>query len=187
LKPREALFDVVAVDDIDENGYIIAKMTTIDKQTAKNLPDTFNVPQCSPGMERCQFDGAVLFRPCPTTHPNYRSAKQSSDEDLVLLQFLMFFDANLGFVPQSLINFVTREAMGVVWRRLLSVAGEVQRGARKEHNDAIARKSDFYMWVRKRVSVMFEEMNKKSKMNANCRQENGATKWKLQDVLRMSM
>jgi hypothetical protein len=186
MAPREALFDVQAVDDIDENGFIIAKMTSIDDSTARNLPDSFHVPDVADGMERCDFDGAVLFRCCPIDHLNYASMKEKfPNEELLLLQFLVYFDARMAFVPHSLINFVTRTAMGIIWNQLMTIAEQVQNGARKEHKDAISKKAAFYQWVDDRCRQMnspsvtpFEQQQKQSSKDEEMT---------LNDVLRMSI
>lgn len=195
MGPREALFDVQAVDDIDENGFIIAKMTSIDDSTVQNLPDSFKLPDLADGMTRCDFDGAVLFRRCPQDHPNYKKAKSklsdtASPEGLLLLQFLVYFDAKMAYVPQSMINFITRTAMGIVWNQLLTIAGQVREGTRKDHSDAIARKATFYKWVHDRCQYM----NSHLLTNPSCQKQNHPKHQSAQqevmtlnDVLRMSI
>mmetsp|Transcript_31492 Transcript_31492/g.76277 ORF Transcript_31492/g.76277 Transcript_31492/m.76277 type:complete len:497 (-) Transcript_31492:69-1559(-) len=174
LSKREALFDVQAVDDIASRGFIIAKMRTVTEEMAKlDLPSTFTVPDVTPGTERAEFDGSVLFRACPVDHPCYESARnktrqeEDEEEDLVLVQFSMFFDAHMTMVPQSMINFITRSAIGVVWSMLLNVAEQVRDGTRREHCDVIARKADFYEWVVQRVGVLLE-MNRQKNENKCC-------------------
>jgi hypothetical protein len=165
LSPREALFDVQAVDDIAARGFILAKMRTVTEQMAKSdLPTSFTIPQLEGGTERADFDGAVLFRACPTDHPCYDSArsKTPTNEDLVLVQFSMYFDAHMGMVPQSVINFITRSAIGIIWSMLLNVAEQVRDGTRSEHCDVIAQKADFYKWVERRVDFLLN-MNKNEK------------------------
>lgn len=166
MYPREALFDVVAVDDIDANGFIIAKMTTITEELAKNLPNNFDFTGVSSGFEQCDFDGAVLFRACPTDHPNYASAEQKFNDDLILTTFTFFFDAKLRYVPVSLINFVTREAIGLIWNMLLNVAEQVRDGTRTKHCDIISEKQEFYQWVEERCRFMLQTL-KSTNANAN--------------------
>ena len=216
MKPREALFSVQAVDDIETNGFIIAKMTTIDskdqeqEQTAKNnLPDNFEVPELTPGMERCDFDGAVLFRNCPIDHPNYKATRQKfPTDDLILLQFTMHFDAKMTMVPQSAINFITRTALGVIWNMLLRVAEQVRDGSREEHCEVISAKADFYKWVEKRCNYMLHKILNNNNDDNHTKQQYGErqqhqqqqkqnqqqqqpieedTNWTLQEVLRMNM
>lgn len=196
MGPREALFDVQAVDDIDENGFIIAKMTSIDDSTIQNLPDSFRIPVLADGMERCDFDGAVLFRRCPTDHPNYASAKgklphDDSDEGLLLLQFLIYFDAKMAYVPHSLINFITRTAMGIVWNQFLTIAEQVRDGTRKEHKDAIEQKATFYKWVHDRCQRMNSRQSKPSgehhRQPEQIQQSTRQEMMTLNDVLRMTI
>ena len=182
LSKREALFDVQAVDDIASRGFIIAKMRTVTDEMAKyDLPSTFTVPDVPPGTERAEFDGSVLFRACPVDHPCYESARnktlQEEDdegEDLVLVQFSMFFDAHMTMVPQSMINFITRSAIGVIWSMLLNVAEQVRDGTRREHCEVIAQKADFYEWVEQRVGVLLEmnrHKNEKECCTENAKEE----------------
>jgi hypothetical protein len=200
MNPREALFDVVAVDDIDEFGYIIAKMTSLTDETAKyllNNNDTtisFNMPECSPGTERVDFDGAVLFRACPTDHLNYKKVKEKHpDEEILLVQFLFFFDAKLSYVPQALINFVTREAIGIIWNMLLKIADDVRTGKKHEHCTVIAQKQEFYSWVERRCQFMLSKIKDQKVTTAtatsgsNCGHEDHQNEWTLHEILRMNM
>ena len=184
MTPREALFDVLAVDDIDEFGYIIAKMTSLTDETAQYLlnnnndtttPTTpFNIPECTEGMERVDFDGAVLFRACPTDHLNYQKVKEKHpDDEILLVQFLFFFDAKLSYVPQALINFITREAIGIIWNMLLKIADDVRTGKKHEHCAIIAQKEEFYSWVEKRCQFMLskiKDQNVTTETTANTQQ-----------------
>jgi hypothetical protein len=188
LVPREVLMDVIAVDDIDENGFIIAKMRTLKDD--QDLPEGFAMPPLERNMERADFDGAILFRACPTDHPNYASARKNFvSEDLILLQFTMYFDAHMAMVPQSVINFVTRTVIGRIWNMLLDVAEQVRDGKREEHKQIIEQKAEFYRWVEERCQFMLQEMQKANKA---CRQqqqqqvEEEVPPWTLNDVLRMS-
>jgi hypothetical protein len=225
---REALFSVLAVDDIDTNGFIIAKMTslelteTITTSTTNNDDDNdgqrqdavkkvisspqylvnnnnFQLPDdCTKNngkMVQCEFDGALLFRNCPIDHPNYEQTKhkfgtlnttsnddESNDNDnndILLLQFMMYFDAKIGsaggsgsggsryymnVLTQSIINFITRTVIGVVWNMLLKVAEEVRDGVRTQHCDIInIQKIDFYNWVKERCHYMLQTQQQKQK------------------------
>ena len=218
MKPREALFSVQAVDEIDSNGFIIAKITSIGDTDdgeiiKKSLPSNFEVPENTQGMERCDFDGVVLFRHCPTDHPNYEATRSKyPDGDLILTQFMMSFDAKMTMVPRSMINFVTRTAMGTVWNMLLSVAEQVRDGSREEHCKIIAQKGDFYKWVEERCNYMLREIKNGLKNSADLEQDldqdcgdgeqklqekklerseqdiiKGTEVWTLQEILRMNM
>jgi hypothetical protein len=188
VAPREALFDVQAVDDIDEHGFIVAKMTSLDEGVATNLlPDSFRIPDLADGTERCDFDGAVLFRACPTDHPDYASTKTKfPNEDLLLLQFMMYFDAHMAFVPHSMINFVTRTAMGMIWNQLLTIAEQVRDGKREGHRDAIAKKAAFYEWMEGRCRQMnAPSLSCKPQEHQQEQYRNGGMT--LNDVLRMTI
>ena len=214
MKPREALFSVQAVDEIDSNGLIIAKMTSIGdtgegEVIKKSLPGNFEVPELTEGMERCDFGGITIFRHCPTDHPNYKMAQSKfPNKDLILTQFMMSFDAKMTMVPKSMINFITRTALGTVWNMLLRVAEQVREGNREEHCNMIAQKAGFYNWVEERCSYMLRE-TKNSNQNDTEREHNrgngkhniqeynhlsnehgkekGNGAWTLQEILRMNM
>lgn len=160
MSQREVLMDVTAVDDIDATGCIIAKMqtlgTTSGKDTHHLLPPGFQLPQLGKGAERVDFDGSILFRACPTDHPNYESARRKLGGDLILLQYTMYFDAKMAAVPTSLINFVTRVVIGVVWSMLLKVAEEVRSGERVEHVKMIQQKASFYQWLENRCHLLLD-------------------------------
>ncbi|VEU36119.1 unnamed protein product [Pseudo-nitzschia multistriata] len=217
MKPREALFSVQAVDDIDTNGFIVATMTTIDdseegETVKKTLPNDFDVPGPSLGTVRCDFNGSLLFRSCPLDHPNYDATRRKfPQDDLILLQFIMHIDAKMTMVPQTMINFVTRTALGIIWSMLLRVAEEVRDGGREEHRRVISEKADFYRWVEERCDYMLHTINTSSDADRNNdatrgkaqrrqqdhQEENHSVKsqnierekkpWTLQDVLRMNM
>ena len=214
MKPREALFSVQAVDEIDSKGLIIAKMTSIGdtdegKIIKESLPSDFEVPQNTQGMERCDFGGIVLFRYCPTDHPNYEATRSKfPDGDLILTQFMMSFDAKMTIVPKSMINFITRTALATVWNMLLRVAEQVRDGSREEHCKMIAQKADFYKWVEERCNYMLCEIKNDHKTSDHLEQDceddqqnlqeqkhsrtehdvsKGNEGWTLQEILRMNL
>ena len=186
ITPREVLMDVIAIDDIEERGFIIAKMRTLD--STMTLPEGFEIPPVQANMERIDFDGAVLFRPCPTDHPNYAAARQKTTEDLILLQFTMFFDAHLSMVPTSMINFVTRTVIGYIWNMLLHVAEQVRDGKRKEHGAAIAEKADFYRWLKERTEFMMQDVQQKSQQKPVGQSEKKEDEtWTMKDALNIAL
>lgn len=191
LKTREALFSVQAVDEIDTNGLIIAKMTSIgdtpDGEIIKNsLPDTFDIPPPSQSKERIDFDGVVIFRHCPTDHPNYQKSRAKyPDEDLILTQFAVSFDAKVT-LPKSMINFFTRSAIGMVWNMLLiKVAEQVRDGSREDHANAIVEKAEFYDWVEERCKSMKRNDPEPPNRHETDGPENEV--WTLQEILRMNL
>jgi hypothetical protein len=170
MAPREVLCDVVAVDDIDENGCIIAKMQSLG-DNEDDWPAGFTVPPLEGKTARADFDGAVLFRACPPDHPMYESSRKKFSEDLILLQHAMFFDAHMAMVPQSVINFITRTVIGQSWKMLLHVAEQVRDGKRKEHQQIIQEKKEFYRWMEEGCQQLFHRINKKKEA---CKQEEEA-------------
>lgn len=213
MKPREALFSVQAVDEIDSSGLIIAKMTSIGdteegEMIRKSLPSNFEVPVLTEGMERCDFNGIVLFRRCPDDHPNYEATRcRFPDGDLILMQFMMNFDAKMTVVPKSMINFITRTALGHIFNMLLRVAEQVRDGNREDHCKMIAQKADFYKWVEERCKYMLHKIQndqncfekedhscgelEKNLQEHHLRNKNGKNEgnkpWTLQEILRMNM
>jgi hypothetical protein len=183
LTPREVLMDVIAVDDIDQQGFIIAKMRTLETMKTQDLPAGFSIPPLKKNTERIDFDGAILFRPCPTDHANYATSREKNTEDLILLQFQMYFDAHMAMVPQSMINFITRTVVGHIWGMLLQVAEEVRDGERPIHAEAIAAKPDFYKWVDERTQFMLAEIKKQAA--AAVPEETDGT-WTMKEVLEIN-
>ena len=77
FQSREVILDALAVDDIEINNCIIVKMrSNIVNSPPEDLPEGFSLPPTSSKYERVEFDGSMLFRPCPKTHPNYKNAAE---------------------------------------------------------------------------------------------------------------
>lgn len=155
LASREALIDVVAVDDIDATGTIVVKMDT-------GGDDDPDAPEKESGAVRIDFDGGILFRSCPDDHASMRKSTHTHDDgdDMVLVCMTFYVDPKLSYVPQSLVNFVTRTVLGHMWNSLLKVARGVRDGQHPEHAKAIERKREIYDWVDHRVSGMLSEIRK---------------------------
>lgn len=191
MASREVLMDVIAIDDIDKNGYIVAKMQSLTtEESQKNQISNFQIPEVAAGVERIDFDGTVLFRSCPVDHPNYEKAKENFNGDLILLQFIVSFDAHMT-VPQSVINFITRTVIGHIWNMLLHVAEQVRDGTRKEHKEVIERNADFYQWVEDRSQFMLLQMEEKKngggKQEEKVAAEPAEGDWTMDDVLNLSI
>jgi hypothetical protein len=159
MATREVVMQAIAVDDIDENGWIAVRMETVETGHGGVVPP----PES--GVERIDFAGAFLFRACPTDHPMLQQQQQQQQQQeghqqpsLVLVSFKMFVDAHVAGVPMSLINFVTRTVIGHMWAMLLQVAKDVREGKRPQHAEVIRAKPDFYRWVETRVQVMLEQL-----------------------------
>jgi hypothetical protein len=188
---REVLMDVIAIDDIHTNGFIMAKMRNVTEMVQDNLLPNFALPAVDPGMERIEFDGHLLFRKCPQTYPNYEKIRKKfpPDEDLILLQFAIAFDAHMS-VPKSITNFVTRTVIGHIWAMFLRVAEQVRDGTRQEHTEAINKKVTFYKWMEERCQYMLQKMEttgQRSKAAATPPLPEDCEDWTMTDVMRLSL
>jgi len=155
LADREAVIEATAVDDISTNNYIVVKMETRYTGEEDGL-----IPPPQKGVVRVDFDGGILFRKCPEDHPAFAKSKHPDHEGpLVQVCLTMFVDAHVQYVPQSLINFITRTALGRMWAGLLEVAEGIRDGKRPQHAEAIAAKRNLYEWVEQRVGVMIDGMH----------------------------
>ena len=61
-------------------------------------------------------------------------------------------------IPDFFMNFVTKTAVGMCWSKLLSVADQVRRGKRPEHQQRIEEKAELYAWIQERAQAMLERM-----------------------------
>lgn len=120
---REVVIDVVAVDDIDENGAIVVRMEN-------GKPEDEDVPAVAANRTRVDFDGGILFRKCPIDHPAFKKSTNKNESEMILVCLSMHTDPHIAFVPPALINFVTRSVLGKMWEQLLKVAEEVLDGSR---------------------------------------------------------
>lgn len=152
LAARECLIDIVAIDEIDTSGAIIVKMDTGDY-------DDPVVPEVEKGAVRIYYDGTLLFRKCPDDHPAFAKSKHTHGSDMVLICLELFVDPKVKYVPQSMINFATRTALGGMWHGTLTVAEEVRDGKRPVHADAIEKKRDeLYDWLDQRINALLSSM-----------------------------
>jgi hypothetical protein len=81
LYTREAIIHTTAVDDVDDQGYIVVRLNSL-----LSGPD---VPPLEPYVERVEFDGTILFRACPEDHELLENYKMETEEPLVLVTFKM--------------------------------------------------------------------------------------------------
>ena len=160
LKAKEVLMDVTAVDDIDSQGFIIAKLRTL-KDATSTIPKGFTIPELPKNVVRTDFDGALLFRPCPKDHPNYESTRFNyPEEHLILLQYTISLPLS-GLPPflKGLVDFITEKVIIRVWNMLLRVAEEVRDGKRSDHLQAIEEKSESYDWMHHRCQILLHGRN----------------------------
>lgn len=168
ITARELVLSAMAFDDIDENGEIGIHLTNLE---IGDQEGAFKVPPQSDAV-RVSLDGGFLFRKCPTDHEELESFKKEQkilrsrnstnkendgdDDEILLVSFCMCLDPKLRLLPQSLLNFIVRTAMGTAWKFFLEVANDVKDGKREAHARYIKQKrGSLYDWVDSRVKIMF--------------------------------
>ena len=144
--PREVIIQATAIDDISESGFIIIRLTTV--------ADTDAIPTTPMNVTRTEFQGTIMFRACPLGHASMLHSKRKYSEPLILVTFKMFCDPKMAAVPSSVVNFVTRTAIGSMWTAFIKVAMDVRDKKRPAHAREIDRKKVFYEWVADRVKIM---------------------------------
>ena len=147
---REVIMQALAFDDIDDNGFIGVRMSSLESGDI--------VPPLEAGTVRVEFEGAMLFRACPADHPTLNNSHNKYNEPLILVSFKMNLDAHMTTFPQRFINFITRTVVGRIWGMLLEVAGDIQNGRRPLHKDVIASKANFYKWMQSRIDIMLNKI-----------------------------
>jgi hypothetical protein len=158
---REVIIKANAVDEIDERHFIAIKMTS-------DIPVGGVVPLPSPQVERVDFDGAMLLRPCPRSHELLLKSNHVYTEPVILVSFKMFVDPHMTGIPTSVINFITRTVIGTIWAMFLTVAEDVRSGKRPQHEQAIVAKKDFYDWMAVRISILLERAASRDPMSPFC-------------------
>jgi len=176
LKTRELVLFATAFDDVDTSGDIGIILTSNETEAGENI----KIPPVGGDHVRIDFNGGLLFRKLPkdhlaalalekrvarseTTMKNSHSGNlpQSIDEgdqqsdEKVLVTCSFRVDPRVRYIPQPLINFAVRTAIGTLWNMLLKVAEDVRDGKRPAHSDAIGKKREsLYDWAERRVNVM---------------------------------
>lgn len=174
LGSRQLLLKAIACDDIgtasysnnghksnndepvsNESGKILVRIQSLDDAIDKDELDGVNVPPTKKGYVRMEVHGGFVFERCPLDHPMRDSA--GGQEDLVLVTFSFSIDPKLR-IPQTLINFFVRTAIGHLWGMFLRVAEDVKDGKRPAHSEAIESKREaLYDWVQERTAVMLSQ------------------------------
>eukprot|EP00554_Chaetoceros_debilis_P013897 CAMPEP_0194119636 /NCGR_PEP_ID=MMETSP0150-20130528/40323_1 /TAXON_ID=122233 /ORGANISM="Chaetoceros debilis, Strain MM31A-1" /LENGTH=409 /DNA_ID=CAMNT_0038811413 /DNA_START=54 /DNA_END=1280 /DNA_ORIENTATION=+ len=154
MASREFVLSAVAFDDIEANGDIGIKLKSIT--TADNIDDC--VPEKEKKSVEVDLDGGFLFTKCPKDHPTMEKVKKDdsdsdsdADEDMVLVRFGVMMNPNMKLLPQSMLNFLVKVAMGTVWKMMLGIAVDIKDGKRPDHTKAIDEKEGLYSWVSKRL------------------------------------
>ena len=81
MQAREVIIQAVAVDEIDDQGYVVVRMNSLTEGPA--------VPPVDPTVERIDFAGAFLFRACPPDHELLVNHKTKGSEPMILVSFKM--------------------------------------------------------------------------------------------------
>ena len=146
LAAREVALSAVAVDDIDgEHGDIVVRINSLDTGDLDGL-----ISSPDDGVYRMSFHAGFTFS-------KDKSGGENNGEERILSSFLAYVDSKLLSFPKPLLDFVLRQAFGLVWNKLLRVAEEVRDGKRNEHQKVIdAKKEVLYDWVDERVSHMLQ-------------------------------
>jgi len=157
LADREVVFEGWGIDAMEEQGSIAFKGVSLDV----GAKDGFVQPP-EPGIQRIDFDGGWVIRKCPEDHMCWKKSKHRypEGEHLLLLSLTQYVDAHVDYIPQALVNFSTRTALGGQWGSLLQVAQDVKEGKRPEHAKAIAENPEHYGWINERVEAEYATLEK---------------------------
>ena len=157
MNKREIVFWGFAEEDAEANQTAAAKLVTVDETFEES---SGLVPPPEKGVVRMDFDASFMFRPCPPDHPAllHTKGEYPEGERKILITTVLYCDPLVGFVPHSFMNFVTRNAIGSVWRMILKVSEEVREGKRPAHAEIIARKrEEVYDWIDERSKYITGE------------------------------
>ncbi|KAL7478102.1 hypothetical protein ACHAW6_003881 [Cyclotella cf. meneghiniana] len=134
-------------------GKILVRIQSLDDEIDKEELDGLKIPPTKNGYVRMEVQGGFVFEKCPADHL-MRQSTSGDDNDQVLVTFSFAVDPKLR-IPQSLINFFVRVAIGHLWGMFLRIAEDVKEGKRPAHSKAIATKREvLYDWVEERARVM---------------------------------
>ena len=149
ISSREVVLSASAFDDIEAHGHIGIKLKNIETK------DDDVVPEPDPKCVRVDVDGGFLFETCPKDHPTIKFIENDSGEEMILVSFSAVMNPNMKGLPQSLLNFLVKTALGTMWKMLLQIAQDVKDGKRPDHASAIERKKEeLYDYINGRVDVM---------------------------------
>mmetsp|Transcript_30543 Transcript_30543/g.34831 ORF Transcript_30543/g.34831 Transcript_30543/m.34831 type:complete len:406 (-) Transcript_30543:123-1340(-) len=148
IQARELIMNVMAVDDIDHNGYCAVRLSSIpiEEQQMDNIkPD--------PNCVALTFEGTFLFEAC-------QMKDSSVDEPLLLVTLKMRSDPHCSVVPKSVQNFATKTVIGMMWESFLRIAEKVKDGQMPNHTKAIELHPEFYEWMEGRIQQMLQQLKK---------------------------
>jgi hypothetical protein len=154
FKDRECFLQAFAVDSIDDDRSIIIQVDSMEPGKHFEM----DIPEVSAKLRRAELHAGMLIRPCPPDHPCMQNREEGAERpEMLLFSTTLQADGRVTGVPLSLINFVTRHAVGAQWGALLQVAEDVQQGRRPDHQKAIAAQPELYEWVEERVRIMLQK------------------------------
>jgi len=152
VQDREIILWAFVDDNSEGDCKVAIKLLTIDENDADGV-----VPPVESGVTRIEVTGDFLFRPCPDDHPILKHSKGEypEGERKILITFVCYADPKISFIPQSILNFCTRTAIGTIWKMLLNIAEDVRDGKRPAHAECIVQKREaLYDWVEKRSTII---------------------------------
>lgn len=85
-------------------------------------------------------------------------AAVEGDGGSILVSVQMYMDPKLSYVPTSLLNFVIRTVLYMMWCVLLRVAEGIRDDKMPDHQKAIAAKTSLYRWVEQRARSMLDRI-----------------------------
>lgn len=153
LTAREIVISAAAFDDIEDKGHIGIKMKNIDTK------DDETVPEATSKAVRVDMDGGFLFEACPADHPAMEYVDKEDGEEYLLVTFSALMNPNMRNLPQSLLNFLVKTALGTAWKMLLKIAQDVKDGKRPDHATAmITKREELYDYIKGRVDDMLSTL-----------------------------
>jgi len=152
MATREVVVNARGYDDVDARGEIFIHVTSDEDEFGNHI----NIPPPDKNHVRMGFESSFLFRSLPVDYPIHdHPHTDMEDKPTILVTNSLYADPKLRFIPQPLLNFATRIAIGTVWNQLLQVALDVKEGKRPAHSHIIEQKrASLYDWVHKRVELM---------------------------------
>mmetsp|Transcript_22336 Transcript_22336/g.32986 ORF Transcript_22336/g.32986 Transcript_22336/m.32986 type:complete len:368 (+) Transcript_22336:124-1227(+) len=161
LKNRDVVQEVCSVDEIDDDNHAIVIWVESCDEGDDDLDGLIPPPLAKDVRMKAEI--GIMIRKCPEDHPCLAEskAKYPSGEHLILMSLTTHADAHVKFVPQSIINFVTRTVLGGMWGSTLKLAEGIRNGKSPLHQEAIEANRSMYDWVEGRVETLFSNIAEK--------------------------
>jgi hypothetical protein len=150
---REVVLDALAFDDIDESGIVAVLLNSAEFGEDPRVPE---IDQQN--ITRIGFHGGFLFRAIPSESEEWKKAREEHNDEIIV-SFIFDINPKISYVPVTILNFITRNAIGTIWSMFMKVAMKVKNGELEEHKEAIKSKRELlYDWVDERVHSMFQRI-----------------------------